>query len=69
MKYVRKDKYTKPYTPVDILKLALKKESSSLEFYQTMLRNTKNTALVPVLQKLKKAEEGHVKIIQRMLDR
>ncbi len=69
MEYVRKDKYTKPYTPSDILKLALKKETSSFEFYQAMLRDTKNIALVSVLQKLKKSEEGHIKIIQRMLDR
>ncbi|MFA4842466.1 MAG: hypothetical protein WC658_01355 [Candidatus Omnitrophota bacterium] len=68
MKYIRKDKFTRPQTPVDVLKLALEKEKSSYDFYTQMLREFKNPALKPTLTKLQKAELGHIQIISKMLN-
>jgi rubrerythrin len=70
MKYERKDKYTKPLTPADILELALKKEESSYEFYDDMLKTTKSAILKELLTELKNAELGHIqKIKNRIAER
>lgn len=67
MKYIRKDKYTKPHTPTDILKLALEKEKSSYQFYLEMSQETDSDILKRVLAKLKNAEWGHIQIIKGKL--
>lgn len=67
MRYIRKDKFTKPYTPTDVLKLALEKEKSSYEFYAEMIKKTKSYPLLKLLTELKEAEGGHIQIIKRKL--
>ena len=69
MKYIRKDKFTWPNTPTDILKLALEKEKSSFEFYEELIKKSKNSILTKLLTELKKAELGHIKKIQQKLAR
>lgn len=68
MKYIRRDKYTKPHTPVDVLKLALEKEKSSYAFYVDLIKKTKYAALLRLLNELKDAEWGHIQIIKRKLE-
>jgi rubrerythrin len=69
MEYIRKDKFTKPVTPADVLQLALKKEKSSYEFYMEIIKRTKNPALKGLLNELKNAEWGHIQKIQHTLER
>lgn len=68
MKYIRKDKFTKPYTPTDVLKLALEKEKSSYKFYEDIISKTKSPPLIRLLTGLKDAEGGHIQIIKRKLE-
>lgn len=67
MKYERKDKYTKPLTPADILDLALQKEESSCKFYEDMLKNTKSPIMKKLLTELKNAELGHIEKIKNRM--
>ncbi|MCK9572816.1 MAG: hypothetical protein M0R20_00245 [Candidatus Omnitrophica bacterium] len=67
MKYERKDKYTKPLTPADVLSLALKKEESSCEFYDDMLKVTESVILKKLLTELKNAELGHIQKIKNRI--
>lgn len=69
MKYFRKDKFTKPYTPIDILELALEKEKSSYRFYSDLIEKAEYPALSRLLTELKNAEAGHIEIIKRKLGR
>ena len=69
MKYAREDKFTKPYTPTDVLKLTMEKEKSSYAFYSEMIKNTDNPLLIKLLEDLKKSEWGHIQIIKRRLER
>jgi len=69
MKYERKDEFTKPNTPIDILNLALEKEKSSRDFYSNLLIDLKNSALKNVLKKLMDSENEHIQIIKRMIDK
>ena len=69
MKYTRKDEFTKPNTPVDVLSLALEKEKSSRDFYADLLVNLENPALKNVLKKLMDSENEHIQIIKRMIDK
>lgn len=69
MKYVRKDKFAKPNTPVDILRLALEKERSSYGFYNKLIEDAENIALLSILKKLRDSEKVHIQIIERMLNR
>ncbi|MBI4335734.1 MAG: hypothetical protein HY589_03665 [Candidatus Omnitrophica bacterium] len=69
MEYIRKDKFTKPHSPADVLNLALAKETSSYEFYDEVIRDTKNAALLDLLTELKDAEMGHIQKIKNMLSR
>ncbi len=69
MKYERKDKYTKPLTPADILELALQKEESSYKFYDDMLKITKSPILTKLLSELKNAELGHIEKIKHKMAR
>ena len=69
MKYIRKDKFTRPATATDILKLALEKEKSSYAFYEDLIRRTKNPVLLGLLTELKNAEWGHIQRIQQKLER
>lgn len=68
MKYIRKDKFTKPETPADLLKLALEKEKSSYEFYIELIKKTKSPLLVNLLSELKNAEWGHIQRIKQKLE-
>ena len=68
MRYERKDKFSKPITPAEVLKLALEKEKSSYEFYKRLIEMEKNACLMPVLEKLRNSEQEHIKIIQNMLN-
>jgi rubrerythrin len=67
MKYIRKDKYTKPETVVDVLKLALVKEKASYDFYDQMLKRFKSPSLQKLLTDLKKEELTHIKKIEKQL--
>ncbi|MDD4183318.1 MAG: ferritin family protein [Candidatus Omnitrophica bacterium] len=67
MKYERKDKYTKPQTPADILDLALQKEESSYKFYEDMLKITTSPILKKLLSELKDAELGHIEKIKHKM--
>ncbi|MDP2923433.1 MAG: ferritin family protein [Candidatus Omnitrophota bacterium] len=67
MKYVRKDKFTKPVTPAEVLELALEKEKSSYEFYVEMIKKTENPFMKKLLEELKNAEWGHIQIIQHKM--
>ena len=69
MKYIRKDKYTKPETIVDVLKLALAKEKASYDFYDQMLKQFKAPSLQKLLTDLKKEELTHIKRIKGLLKR
>jgi len=69
MKYERKDKYTKPQTPADILDLALQKEESSYKFYEDMLKITTSPILKKLLIELKDAELGHIEKIKHKMTR
>ena len=69
MKYERKDKYTKPQTPADILGLALQKEESSYKFYDDMLKVTESAILKKLLTELKNAELGHIQKIKNRIAR
>lgn len=69
MKYERKDKYTKPRTPADILNLALQKEESSYKFYVEMLKITESPILKKLLAELKNAELGHIEKIRHKMSR
>lgn len=69
MKYERKDKYTKPQTPADILDLALQKEESSYKFYDDMLKVTESAILKKLLTELKNAELGHIQKIKNWIAR
>ncbi len=69
MKYERKDKYTKPLTPADILDLALQKEESSYRFYEEMIKVTKSPVLKKLLSELKNAELGHIEKIKHKMVR
>jgi len=69
MEYIRKDKFTKPYSPADVLKLALEKEKSSYGFYQEMLKTAKYPGLTRVLTELRDSEEAHIKIIKKKLEK
>lgn len=69
MKYVRKEKYTKPYTPAEVLMLALEKEKSSYAFYVQMIKNSKNPALLRVLNELKDSEDAHIRVIESKLQK
>jgi len=70
-KYATKEKYKKPGTFEDALKLALAREKSAADFYNSfykqMLGNTENLSLLVVLKKLGNAEKGHVTIVERLL--
>lgn len=68
MKYIREDKFTRPVTPLDVLKLALEKEKSSYEFYEKVIRMTKIPGLKKLLNELKNAESGHIKKIQHKME-
>lgn len=68
MKYVRKDKYTKPATPADVLNLALLKEKSSYDFYVDLIKKTESLAMKKLLEELKNAEWGHIQIIKHRLE-
>lgn len=67
MKYERKDKYTKPVTPADILELALKKEESSCKFYEDMLKITSSPVMKKMLTELRNAELGHIEKIKNRM--
>ncbi|MDD4955167.1 MAG: ferritin family protein [Candidatus Omnitrophica bacterium] len=67
MKYERKDKYTKPVTPADILELALKKEESSCRFYEDMLKATSSPIMKKLLTELRNAELGHIEKIKNRI--
>ncbi len=69
MKYMRRDKVSKPYTPVDVLKMALAKEESSVEFYTDMAGKIENPALKGLLKKLRIIEESHVQLIRKELEK
>jgi len=69
MKYERKDKYTKPLTPADILDLALQKEESSYKFYEDMLKAASSPILKKLLTELKNAELGHIEKIKHKMSR
>ncbi|MCK9614047.1 MAG: hypothetical protein M0R48_00930 [Candidatus Omnitrophica bacterium] len=69
MKYERKDKYTKPGTPAEILELALQKEESSYRFYDEMLKITESPALKQLLEELRDAELGHIEKIKNKMAR
>jgi rubrerythrin len=69
MKYERKDKYTRPHTPADILELALQKEKSSYEFYVQMIKETSSPILKKLLTQLKDAELGHIQKIQNKINK
>ena len=70
-KYATKEKYNKPATFEDALKLALARQKSAADFYNSfykqMFGNTENLSLLVVLKKLDKAEKGHVMIVERLL--
>ena len=68
MKYIRRDKFTMPHTPADVLKLALEKEKSSYGFYNKLLEEAKFPALKTLLEELKNAEWGHIQRIERKLE-
>jgi len=67
MKYIRKDKFIRPSTPLEALRLALAKEKSSYEFYEKVGKMSQNPALKKLLNELKDAEWGHIKKIQHKL--
>jgi len=69
MEYRRKDVFTKPTTPADVLKLALEKEKSSYDFYSQQLKVTKNPAMKKLFLKLKAAEQLHMRYIRKMLEK
>ena len=69
MKYIRKDKFTKPVTPAGILYLALEKEKSSYEFYKTQAKKMSNPAMTRLFQRLESVELGHINMIKRMLEK
>ena len=69
MEYIRKDKFTKPYSPADVLNLALAKEQSSYDFYQQVLKDAKSDVLKKLLTELRDAELGHIQRIKNMLER
>ncbi len=73
IEYKKIEKYSKPRTPVEALELALVREKSAAEFYSgfisNVLGNTVNLGLLVVLKKLHNAEEAHIKIIERLLNR
>ncbi|MBU2043656.1 MAG: hypothetical protein KJ977_01230 [Candidatus Omnitrophica bacterium] len=69
MEYKRKDVFTKPATPADILKLALEKEKSSYDFYSQQIKLTKNPSMKKLFIKLKAAEQLHIRYIRKMLER
>jgi rubrerythrin len=68
MKYIKKAKYTKPYTVVDALEVALQKELNSYKFYDQLLKDIKDLSLLSMLRKLRDSEEAHIRGIQKMLD-
>ncbi|RJP29484.1 MAG: hypothetical protein C4533_00380 [Candidatus Omnitrophota bacterium] len=69
MKYLRKDKFSKPFTASDILNLALEKEKSSYEFYSKIIEQTKNASLLKLLKQLKDAELGHIRAIKALISK
>jgi len=69
MRYERKDRYTMPDTPTDVLKLALEKEKSSFDFYKELIKKTRNPILKSLLSKLKAAELGHILKIKHALEK
>ncbi len=68
MKYIKKAKYSKPYTARDALGIALQKEIDSYKFYNQLLKDKKNFSLVSTLRKLRDSEKAHIRGIRRMLD-
>lgn len=69
MEYIRKDKFSKPYTPNDVLRLALEKEKSSYAFYQEMIKHTENPVLTRLLARLRDVELGHIQRIKHALEK
>ncbi|MBP7216486.1 MAG: hypothetical protein KBA46_04290 [Candidatus Omnitrophica bacterium] len=69
MEYARKDTYKKPHTPAEVLKLALAKEKSSFKFYDSLLKDTSNPALVRMIKELRSAEWGHIQKIMHKMQR
>ena len=53
---------------MDVYKVALVKERESVELYKTMQEKTKNADEKAILERLMKEEEGHVAVIDTIID-
>ena len=71
--YSKTEKYSKPYSAMDTLKIALEKEKSSYEFYSLfynqLFGNTESFALLVMLKKLRNSEKEHIKIVEQLISK
>jgi len=67
MQYAKKERFSKPHSPADILRLALEKEKSSYAFYTKIIEEATNPALITVLRRLRRYEKDHIKVIEGLL--
>lgn len=58
-----------PRTPVEILKIALRKEEGSFKLYDSMLLETRVGFVRELLEKLRDEEARHIRLIRKMISK
>lgn len=64
LRYSREEKYSKPETVQEMLKLALKREKASIAFYNDMLKHNISAEIKQFIVKLRDEEQGHINNIE-----
>jgi rubrerythrin len=69
MKLSRKEKFTTPRTPAEVLKLALAREKASFSFYQKLAKREIDPGVKKVFLKMKEQELCHIRYLKNLLTR
>jgi rubrerythrin len=70
VEYTQEERYSKPKNIKDLLTIALTREKAAVGFYGDMLKHSfaQIEIVKDLIEELKKAEEGHVRRLERKLD-
>lgn len=67
LRYSREEKYSKPQTIKEMLKLALVREKASIKFYNDMLKHNISAQIKEFITKLRDEELGHIRNIEHKM--
>lgn len=67
VKYVRREKYSKPQTLRELLFLAIKREASSMGFYADMVKHAFTLDMKKFINDLKNQELAHKRMLELKL--